>query len=331
MRAVVLRKPGPVETKPLALEDRPTPSPGPGQILIRVRACGVCHTDLHLAEGDIVPPSYPRILGHQVVGVVERLGEGVAAPEVGRRVGIAWLGWACGECAACRRGDENLCPNARFTGFDVDGGFAEWAVGDAAFVLPLPDRLDDLHAAPLLCAGIIGYRSLQRAELQPGETLGLIGFGASAHLALQVARNERCPVYVFTRNASHRALAASLGAVWVGGLEDAPAHPLDRIILFAPVGDLVPMALERLRPGGTLAINAIHMSPLPAMPYGILYGERTIRTVANATRRDGQEFLALAEALALQPTVRAYDLADAQVALEDLKHSRFDGAAVLTT
>lgn len=331
MKAMRLRRPGAIESHPLLLEDLHRPEAGAGKVLLRVSACAVCHTDLHLVEGEIASSEYPRVPGHQVVGVVEEVGPGVAEPAPGRRVGVPWLAFACGECEACRRGDENLCPRARFTGLDQDGGYAEWMVADAAFVLPVPDGLKDIEAAPLLCAGIIGYRSLRKADLRPGEVLGLIGFGASAHLALQVARHWQCAVYVFTRSPSHRELAASLGAAWVGGLDDQPPGPLDRAVLFAPVGELVPPALERLRPGGTLVINAIHMSSIPQMPYSVLYGERTLRSVANATRRDGREFLTLAEELGLRPTVRTYPLAAANTALEDLKHSRIDGAGVLTT
>ena len=329
MRAIVLHRPGRIEAQPLAFEPRDRPVPGPGQILVRVSTCGVCHTDLHLTEGEIVPPHYPVIPGHQVAGIVEALGTGVVEPAVGRRIGVAWLGWACGECAACRRGDENLCPQARFTGFHQDGGFAEWILAEASFALALPDSIDDHLAAPLLCAGIIGYRALRKADLHPGEVLGLIGFGASAHLALQVARHWGCTVYVLTRTPSHRQLAASLGAAWVGGLDDEVPRPIDRAVLFAPDGKIVPRILPRLRPGGTLAINAIHMSPIPEMPYDLLYGERTLRSVSNATRRDGREFLTLAEEIGLRPTVRVYPLEQANTALEDLKMSRFEGAAVL--
>ncbi|HET7011289.1 MAG TPA: zinc-dependent alcohol dehydrogenase family protein [Anaerolineales bacterium] len=326
---MLLRRAGDIQHHPLARDEREKPSPGPGQVLIRVEGCGVCRTDLHLAEGEIVPPSLPIVPGHQVVGVVDSLGPEVGGLEAGARVGVAWLGYACGACDACQRGEENLCVNARFTGFHHDGGFAEWLVAEAAFVLPLATRLESLQAAPLLCAGIIGYRSLRKADVQPGETVGLIGFGASAHLALQVLRHWRCPVYVFTRSHAHRELAASLGAAWVGGIEDRTPGALDRAVLFAPAGDLVHPSLERIRPGGTLAINAVHMSPIPEMPYRLVYGERTIRSVSNATRRDGREFLSLAEEIGLRPTVRSYSLEEANLALEDMKHSRIDGAAVL--
>jgi len=330
MRAFRLHKASPDESRPLAADEVPKPAPGRGQVLVRVLACGVCHTDLHLAQGEIVPPRYPVIPGHQVVGRVDGVGADVAGFSPGERVGLPWLFSTCGECEFCRRGEENLCPQARFTGFHVDGGFAEWVVAEEPFLLRLPPDIDDASAAPLLCAGIIGYRSLRKADLQEGEVLGLIGFGASAHLALQVARHWRCLVYVFTRGRSHRDLAFSLGAAWVGSLDDVPPGPVDRAVLFAPNGAMVPKALGLLRPGGTLAVNAIHMSAIPSFPYSLLYGERTIRSVANATRRDGREFLQLAGEIGLRPTVRTYRLEDANQALDDLRHSRVDGAAVLT-
>ncbi len=328
MRAQRLSRTGPVEQSPLETADLPHPEPGPHQVLLRVLACGVCHTDLHLVEGELNPPRLPVIPGHQVVAEVVRGGEG-ADLAAGTRVGVPWLGWACGQCEFCRRGDENLCPEARFTGFHSDGGFAEELVAQAEFVLPLPDRLAPAEAAPLLCAGIIGYRSLRRAELHPGETLGLVGFGASAHLTLPVALSWGCRVFVFTRSRQHQELATRLGAEWVGGVEQDPPAPLDRAILFAPVGELVLAILPRLRPGGTLAINAIHLSAIPPLPYDRLYGERSLRTVANATRRDGREFLSLAFELGLRPTVTTYPLQDANLALADLKHSRLEAAAVL--
>lgn len=330
MRAVRLHRPAPVDQRPLEYEEVPKPQAGPGQVLVRVHACGVCRTDLHLAEGEITPPSLPVIPGHQVVGEVEEVGGGVAGFSAGERVGLFWLASACGECEFCRRGEENLCSQARFTGFSNDGGFAEWVTAEAPFLVRLPDGLEDAATAPLLCAGVIGYRSLRRTGLQSGDVLGLIGFGASAHLALQVARHWRCPVYVFTRSAPHRELAARLGAAWVGGLDETPPGALDRAVLFAPDGDLVPAALARLRPGGTLAVNAVHMSPVPSLAYPLLYGERTLTSVANATRRDAVEFLRLASEIRLRPTVRTYRLESANAALEDMKHSRLDGAAVLT-
>lgn len=329
MRAQRLNRPGPIETGPLSLEDLPAPAQGAGEVLLRIRACGVCHTDLHLIEGELAGARLPVTPGHQVVGEVVGIGAGVEGIRQGDRVGVAWLGEACGSCSACLRGDENLCPDAQFTGFHKDGGFAEVIVAKADFVYPLLNRLPDERLAPLLCAGIIGYRSLRRAELEPGEVLGLVGFGASAHLALPVAMAWGCRVFVFTRSERHRNLALGLGAEWVGGIEDAAPEPLDRAILFAPSGGLVPPILAALRPGGTLAINAIHLSPIPEMPYERIYGERTIRSVANATRQDGREFLLLAAELELTPTVAVYPLDEAARALADLKHSQLEAAAVL--
>lgn len=329
MRAIRLFQPAPIETRPLRQVAVPTPRPGPGEILIRVKACGVCHTDLHAVEGEITPPSYPVTPGHQVVGLVEAVGEGVFGWDVGDRAGVPWLYQACGSCDDCERGEENLCPRAEFTGFHVDGGYAEAMVAKADFALRIPEGLSDEEVAPMLCAGIIGYRSLRKADLQPGERLGLIGFGSSAHLAIQVARHWGCEVYVFTRSEGHRSLARRLGAVWVGGAGEQIPVALDRAIIFAPAGALVPVALGKVRPGGTLAINAIHMSPIPEMPYERLYGERTLRSVTNLTRQDGIEFLNLATEIPLHAEVQTYALEEANQALEDMKSSRIDGAGVL--
>lgn len=329
MRAMRLFTPAPAEDSPLELTHLPLPRPAPGQALLRVLLCGVCRTDLHLVEGEIHPPSLPVTPGHQVVAEVEALGEGVDCLEIGQRVGAAWLGWACGECAFCRGGRQNLCPRARFTGFHYDGGFGEYMLGEANFLLPLPGEISDLQAAPLLCAGIIGYRSLRLAELQPGERLGLFGFGASAHLAIQVARHWGCEVYVFTRSPEHRRHAEQLGAAWTGAAGDQPPQPLDRAVIFAPAGWLVPRALEKLRPGGTLAVNAIHLSPIPEMPYALIYGERTLRSVANATYQDGLDFIKLAVEIPLRASTALYPLEDANEALIDLKHSQLEGEAVL--
>jgi propanol-preferring alcohol dehydrogenase len=329
MRALQLRAPAPIEAAPLVPADLPPPAPAPGALLVRVRACGVCHTDLHLAEGELPPRHLPLTLGHQVIGLVEQAGP-AAGFRSGDRVGVPWLQWACGECAFCRRGQENLCGRACFTGWDTDGGYAEFVAVDARFAVPIPPAFTDEQAAPLLCAGIIGYRSLRQAELQPGEHLGLFGFGASAHLALQVARHWGCDVSVFTRGAQHRALAEALGAGWVGTPGQAPPRPLDRAVIFAPAGDLVPLALGHLRPGGTLAINAIHMSPIPSFAYNLLYGERTLRSVANATRQDAAEFLPLAADAQLKVEVELFPLADANRALLALKRRELRGAAVLT-
>jgi propanol-preferring alcohol dehydrogenase len=329
MRAQRLNSPGPVEGDPLQLRELPVPTPGPTQLLLKVRACGVCHTDLHLVEGEIHPPQLPRTPGHQIVGEVVALGSQVQSWGIGDRGGVPWLGRACGECAYCLRGQENLCAQAQFTGFHLDGGFAGYALAEAEFTLRLPEGMSDAAAAPLLCAGIIGYRSLRLADLSPGERLGLVGFGASAHLALQVARHWGCQVYVFSRGESHRRLALDLGAVWAGGIEHEIPVLLDRAVIFAPVGELVPAVLGKLRPGGTVAINAIHMSPIPEMPYRLLYGERTLRSVANATYRDGVEFLALAAAIPIRAETLDYRLDQANRALQDLKAARIDGAGVL--
>jgi propanol-preferring alcohol dehydrogenase len=312
------------------MEETPVPEPGDGDVLLRVLCCGVCHTDLHTGEGEIHPPRLPLTPGHQVVGVVTAIGRSASGHvKPGDRVGVPWLHSACGECEFCKRGLENLCPDARFTGFHVDGGYAEYLLARADFVLPIPAGISDEQAAPLLCAGIVGYRSLRLADLQPGETLGLVGFGASAHLCIQVALHWGCKVYVFTRSEEHRRHALELGAAWAGGAEQQPPAQMDRAVVFAPAGWLVPIVLEKLRPGGTLAINAIHTSPIPEMPYHLIYGERTLRSVANATYRDGVEFLRLAAEIPVQATVTGYDLADANQALLDMKHSRINGEAVL--
>lgn len=328
MRAMVLREPRPVESEPLRLEEREVPSPGPGEVLLRVRANGVCRTDLHQVEGELAFHG-PRVPGHQVVGVVEALGPQVEGLAVGQRVGAAWLARSCGRCAYCLRGEENLCPEARFTGWSQDGGYAEYTVAHAAYVYPLPEVWDDEEAAPLLCAGIIGYRSLRLAQVPPHGRLGLFGFGASASLTLPVALSEGLEVFVFTRSDAHRKAAREMGAAWAGGAEDSPPALLDGAILFAPVGALIPAALRHLRPGGTLAINAVHMDGIPAFPYPLLYGERTLRTVANATRRDGMEFLQAAAAVSLRPRVQSYRLDQANEALRAVKESRLVGAAVV--
>ncbi len=330
MKSWRLYRPAVLPDADFRLEERPVPQPRAGQVLIEVQVCGVCHTDLHTLEGDITPPVYPITPGHQVVGRIAALGEGVTTWRVGQRVGVPWLYAACGECEFCQRGQENLCPQARFTGFHADGGYAEFMLADTRYVLPLPESISDEQAAPLLCAGIIGYRALHKADLQPGERLGLFGFGASAHLAIQVARHWGCPVYVFTRSAEHRQHALELGAVWVGGAEDEAPEPVDRAVIFAPAGTLVPLALKKLRPGGTLAINAIHMSPIPQMPYALIHGERTLRSVANATYQDGIEFLRLAAEIPVRADTQVYPLEEARRALDDLKHSHIRGEAVLS-
>lgn len=329
MQAMRLHDPASAESLPLRLAEVEMPEPAAGQVRLKIEVCGVCHTDLHTVEGDIHPPELPVTPGHQVVGVVDARGPGVEDPAVGDRVGVPWLYGADGTCEFCQRGLENLCPQAQFTGFHVDGGYAEYMLARSEYALPLPESIPGVQAAPLLCAGIIGYRSLRQADLQPGERLGLVGFGASAHLAIQVARHWDCLVYVFTRSEEHRRHARELGAAWVGGAEDQAPEALDRAVIFAPAGHLVPTLLEKLRPGGTLAINAIHMTPIPEMPYERIYGERTLRSVANATYQDGVEFLELAAEIPVQATVSRYPLEQAGQALLDVKHSRINGEAVL--
>jgi propanol-preferring alcohol dehydrogenase len=329
MIAMRLAKAASIDAEPLAAADLPIPAPGPDEILLKVAACGVCHTDLHIAEGEIAARRLPITPGHQVVGRVAALGTNAAGWRVGDRAGVPWLNRTCGKCAYCRRGEENLCPQAEFTGLDRDGGYAEYLVAPAAFALRIPDAFDDIHAAPLLCAGIIGYRSLRKADVREGETVGLFGFGASAHLAVQVARRWDCRVLVFTRSMEHRKLALALGAEWAGAAEDEAPSVLDRAVIFAPAGGLVPAALRKIRPGGTLAVNAIHMTPIPSMPYDLLYGERTIRSVANATREDGCEFLDLAAHIGVRAETETFPLTEANLALGRLKWGGIRGAGVL--
>lgn len=318
------------ETSPLPLVDQILSQPAAGQVRLRVQACGVCHTDLHLVEGELVPPTLPITPGHQVVGVVEAVGNAVDSQvKIGDRVGVAWLHSACKSCAYCMNGQENLCSQARFTGYSVDGGFAEMMLAEARWTLPLPESVPAEQVAPWLCAGIIGYRSLRLAGLHPGECLGLVGFGASAHLAIQVARFWGCRPFVFTRSPAHRKHAEELGAAWTGTIDDLPPRLLDRAVIFAPAGELVPKTLAHLRPGGTLAINAVTMSDLPSMPYARIYGERILRSVTNATHQDGVDFIRLAVEAGIRSTVSLYSLEEANQALQDIKHSRINGEAVL--
>jgi alcohol dehydrogenase, propanol-preferring len=329
MKACVLHETGPVETSPLRLETRPVPRPGLGEILVRVRACGVCHTDRHLVEGELPDPKLPIIPGHEIVGTVEAAGDGANRFHPGDRVGIPWLHRTDGTCAYCERGQENLCEHPQFTGYQVDGGYAEYALADERYAVPIPAQFGDVEAAPLLCAGIVGYRSLKLSDLEPGERLGLYGFGGSAHICIQVARHWGCEVYVFTRSPEHQQHGLALGAAWAGAADDTPPGELDRAIIFAPAGWLVPRALARLRKGGTLAINAIHTSPIPEMPYNLLYHERTVRSVANATRQDAEEFLPLAAAIPVHTDTQTFPLAEANRALQMLKRSEINGAGVL--
>lgn len=336
MRAMQLSTAKPAAENPLGMVDTAVPQPQPGQILLRVHVCGVCHTDLQTVEGDLVLPQLPIIPGHQVVGVVEKTGSertdgsGNGRYQIGDRVGVAWLNWACGQCDYCRHGLENLCPEAKFTGLHAHGGYAEWMVVDERFAYLIPEQFNDAQAAPLLCAGVIGYRSLRLSGIQPGQKLGLYGFGASAHLVIQVARHWDCPVYVFTRNPEHQQHARDLGAAWVGKAQDEPPAQLDASITFAPAGWLIPLALGHLRPGGTLAINSIHMSPIPEMPYNLLWRERVLRSVANVTRQDAAEFLPLAAQIPIKTDVALYPLHEANAVLQQLKASEIKGAAALS-
>lgn len=325
MRAMVLDAPG----KPLRRAEVRRPKPGAGQVLLRVRACAVCRTDLHVRDGDLPEPKLPLILGHEIVGSVEAIGAGVTRWRPGDRVGVPWLGWTCGTCRWCRAARENLCPAARFTGYQLDGGYAEYAVADARFCFSLPPACPDVEGAPLLCAGLIGYRSLRAAG--EAERLGLYGFGAAAHLVLQVACAEGRAVYAFTRPGDRdgQQFARALGAVWAGDSTHAPPQPLDAAIIFAPVGALVPAALRATAVGGTVVCAGIHMSAIPSFPYELLWGERVVRSVANLTRGDGEAFLALAARTPLHVRVQRYPLEQAEQALEDLRGGRVQGAAVL--
>jgi len=326
---MVLHRPGPAESSPLRLEEVPTPVPAEHQVRVRVACCGVCHTDLHTVEGDLSLPKLPIIPGHQLVGVVDALGPGAHKLKAGDRAGIAWLQWTDGQCGFCRRDLENLCERARFTGYHVDGGYAEYAVVHQDFAYPLPAGFSDEHAAPLLCAGIVGYRAYRISGAKPGDRLGLYGFGASAHLILQLARHQGCEVYVFTRSQAHRDLARELGAAWTGAAEDTPPDPLDAAIIFAPAGALVPQALGALRKAGTLALAGITMSAIPQMDYSLLYHERTVRSVANSTRQDARDFLALASEVPLKTEVQVFSMEDANQALVAMKRSEIGGAGVL--
>ena len=322
-------KPGAIESHPLQLARIKFPEPKQDEVLIKIRTCGVCHTDLHIAEGELKASHYPITPGHQVVGEIEKVGMGVKSLQLGDRVGVPWLNSTCSKCDACCRGEENLCELVKFTGLDVDGGYAEYISVKESFALRLPPIFTDIEAAPLLCAGIIGFRALKIAGVQPGEKVGLIGFGASAHIALQLLNYRNCQTYVFTRSDNHRKHAEELGAKWVGGIEEKIDGCLDRAIIFAPAGSLVPLALEKIRPGGVVAINAVFMSAIPMMEYRLIYGERVLQSVANATRKDGEEFLSEAARIGIKVTTCEYPLEDATRALIDLKAGEVVGEAVL--
>ncbi|MBL6750074.1 MAG: zinc-dependent alcohol dehydrogenase family protein [Nevskia sp.] len=325
-RAMVLEQPH----GPLQLRERAVPQPGAGQVLIRVAACGVCRTDLHLLDAELPEIPYPIVPGHQIVGRIEALGAQVQGLRAGERVGVPWLGSTCGHCGFCAQGQENLCDAARFTGYQIDGGYASHCVADARYVFPLPEDYGDLEVAPLLCAGLIGYRSLRLCG--DAANIGFYGFGAAAHVIAQVAAWQGRRVHAFTRagDAQAQSFARSLGAVWAGGSAEPPPQPLDAAIIFAAAGELVPAALRAVRKGGTVVCGGIHMSDIPAFPYSILWGERCLRSVANLTRRDAAEFLALAPRVPVRTQVRAYPLEQANAALDDLRQGRLSGAAVLT-
>lgn len=330
MKAMLLKTPRPVDQAPLGLVEVADPQPGPGQVRLRVLACGICHTDLHIVEGELPARKLPLIPGHQIVGTVDRLGEGIAQLKLGDRVGIPWLNSSCGHCAFCRQERENLCPEASFTGYDVDGGYAQYAICPEAFACPVPATFSDLQVAPLLCAGIIGFRALRVSGIEPGQNLGLYGFGASAHLAIQVAVHWGCRVCVFTRSQEHRELASRLGAVWTGRAEDLPPKKLHSAIIFAPAGGIVPYALEALERGGALALAGIYMSPVPVLDYTRhLYYEKTVKSVSNATRQDARDFLRLAAEIPVVTEVQAFPLEEANRALLLLKQGRMQGAGVL--
>jgi len=328
MKAAILAAPAPIAESPLHVVDVADPRLRSGHVLLRVRACGVCRTDLHIAEGELPPKQLRIIPGHQIVGeVIDGATEEIP---LGARVGVSWLGGTDGTCPYCQKGLENLCDSPTFTGYTVAGGYGEYAFARSDFVFPLPDAIDDLHAAPLLCAGIIGFRSLRVAGVEPGERIGLFGFGASAHLAIAILQAWKCDVYVSTRSASHRKLAESLGANWVGAETDKPPVELDRAITFAPSGDVVIAALSSLRKGGVVAINAIHLDCVPQFDYDLLlWGERQIRSVANMTRADARDFLALAARIGLRPKVKAFPLDQVNEALMAVKKDAIDGAAVI--
>ncbi len=325
MRAILFDGPG----RPLRRVDLPEPGLQPGRVRVRVHACGVCRTDLHVVDGELPNPKLPLVLGHQIVGRVEAVGPDAEGFAIGDRIGVPWLGGSCGECRFCATGRENLCDAARYTGYQIDGGFSDCCIADPRYCFPIPERYSDLDAAPLLCAGLIGYRALRMAG--DAERLGFYGFGASAHILIQIARYEGREVHVFTRpgDTDAQGFAEGLGAAWVGGSDRMPPGPLDAAIVFAPVGALVPTALRAVRPAGVVVCAGIHMSEIPAFPYSILWGERVLRSVANVTRRDGREFFALAPKVPVRTEVRSYALDEVPRALDDLREGRFTGAAAI--
>ncbi|HKV24060.1 MAG TPA: zinc-dependent alcohol dehydrogenase family protein [Candidatus Acidoferrum sp.] len=329
MKACLLKAPAKIESSPLEFVDVETPKPGKGEVLIRVRVCGVCRTDLHVIEGELASRKSPVIPGHQVVGLIEKLGEGTKRFPIGTRVGVAWLHKTDGVCEYCARGEENLCDNPEFTGYTANGGYAEHIVAPEDFIYKIPDGFADEEAAPLLCAGIIGFRCLRLSGIKKGGRLGFYGFGAAAHVAIQVARHWGVTVYASTRDVRHQKLALELGAKWAGGTLDAAPEKLDAAIVFAPAGEIVPAALATLRKGGVLVLGGIHMSPIPSFSYDLLYHERMIRSVANNTRRDGEDFLRVAAEIPIRTHTRVFPLREANRALNALKNDAIEGAAVL--
>jgi propanol-preferring alcohol dehydrogenase len=330
MKACLLRTPAPIEKNPLEFAEIPTPSPQGDEVLVRVRACGVCRTDLHVVEGELPPRKSPVIPGHQAVGVVEKLGPNASRLRVGARVGVPWLHRTCGACEFCRSGRENLCDAAAFTGWTVDGGYAEYVVAPEAFVYPIPDGFGDLEAAPLLCAGIIGFRCLRTCALQSGQVLGMYGFGAAAHVAIQVARHWGLRVFAFSRDTKHQKHARELGAEWAGTSAQSPPSKLDAAIIFAPAGELVIAALKVMKRGGSVVMGGIHSTPIPALDYSLLYDERVIRSVANNTRQDGEDFLRVAAEIPIRTEVKLFPLSEANAALLEHKRGAIRGTAVLT-
>lgn len=330
MRAAILHQPAPIAKHPLAIKDLPTPEPGPGEVLLQVEACGVCRTDLHISAGEL-PPLHPAIIpGHQIVGRIEKLGQGIADLKTGSRVGVSWLGGVDGTCLLCQKGRENLCDRPTFTGYSVNGGYAEYALARADFLVPLPEATPPVDLAPLLCAGIIGFRSLRVAEVHPGDLVGLFGFGASAHLAIEVLKHWNCKVFVSTRGAAHQQLARALGADWVGDATERTPVPLDSAVTFAPSGDVVLAALASLRKGGIVAINAIHLDRIPQFDYdSLLWGERQLRSVANMTRQDARDFIALVTKIGIRPQTTTFPLEKVNDALLAIAEDRINGAAVV--
>ena len=328
MKAVIVNQAARIEDVALDTNDVEVPQAGSGDVLVRVKACGLCRTDLHIIEGDLPKRKLPVIPGHQVIGVVEQMGQEASGVKPGDRVGVAWLNWTCGACGFCRLGRENLCIRARFTGYNVDGGYAEYISAPADFVYPIPESFSDEHAAPLLCGGVIGYRALKLSQVEPGQGLGLYGFGSSAHIVLQLARHLKCRVFVFTRSAEHQEMALEMGAEWAGTAADRPPEEIDSSIIFAPAGELVPQALSSMKKGGTLVLAGVAMSPIPEMPYELIYGERSVRSVANATRRDAMELLEMAAQAPIETQIQTFNLQEANEALRLLKAGKINGSGV---